>query len=312
MSHIDSDVHFLAAAAHAAYDSPEKIAAWAASKGLHSETFHEPQTDTHGFVASKQDLIVLAFRGSASQRNWLTNTRIERKDHVHAGFAEAVEKSWNLAISRLLADPGSRRILVTGHSLGGALALLSARRIGRGVGRLVTYGQPRAVDEIAAADCQEKFGDRYLRVIQDKDAVARVPAFTGGYRHSGGAIRIGGNDMTFPNRVETAEDAVRLITGRAVDVPVAFEVLLPLIQERIERLAGTASSGVQVIGQVGDFLGGLIPSPATAFLHRFDEALNRTARAQSPDGLEAPEIVEDHKMPAYFKALGPPTVSHSE
>lgn len=304
MNSADADVKFLATASFGAYDTPEEIIAWAASKGLQSEPFHEPQTDTHGFVASNKELLVLAFRGSASHRNWLTNSRIARKDHAHAGFAEAEEKSWDLAISRLMADPGSRRILVTGHSLGGALALLSARRIGRGVARLVTYGQPRAVDEVAAAECQEKFGDRYLRVIQDKDVVPRIPAFTGGYRHCGGAVRVGGNNMTFPNRVESSEDAVRLITGRDVALPTAFDAVLPIIEERIDFLADTATGGVEVIGQLGGFLGGLIPTPATEFLHRFDETLNRTARAKSPDGLEAPEIFEDHKMPSYFKALG--------
>jgi len=309
---IDSDVKLLATASHAAYDTPEAIAAWAAGKGLHSETFHERETDTHGFVASNPEMIVLAFRGSASQRNWLTNTRVDRKDGVHAGFADAVEKSWDLSIEKLLADSGARQVLITGHSLGGALALLSARRIGAGVTKLVTFGQPRAVDGVAAAECQQRFGNRYLRVIHDKDVVPRIPAFTQAYRHCGGAVRVGGSNMAFPNRVETAEDAVRLITGRDVVVPGAFELALPLIEERIDRLAETASGGVEVIGQIGDFLGGLIPSPMTQFLHRFDDTLNKTARAKSPGGLEAPEIFEDHKMLSYFTALGIPTASHSE
>lgn len=305
MSPNHSDTDLLAAAAKAAYDGPEEIASWAAGRGFKALVFNEQSTDTQGFVARDEQRILLAFRGTAGRNDWLLDARVARENHVHAGFADAVEKSWNSKIAPLLVDPGARQILITGHSLGGALALLAARRIGTAVSKLVTFGQPRAVDEVAAGECQRVFGDRYLRVIHDKDVVPRVPGFTGGYRHCGAAVRIGGHQNTaFPCRVETAEDAVRLVTGRDIAVPSAFEAVLPLLEKRVDHFAAKASGGVEVIEQIGDLLGTLLPSPLTQFVDRFDETLNKTARAKSPGGLSAPEIFEDHKMLNYLAALG--------
>lgn len=313
MSEHDPDALFLAGAAQIAYESPEMIAAWAASNGLQAEVFEEPTTDTRGIVARDSQRIILAFRGTAGRTNWLTNTRLAQADHVHAGFAEALEKAWNPRIATLLANPGSRQILITGHSLGGALALLAARRIGKNVAKLVTFGQPRAVDQVAAQECQHTFGDRYLRVIHDKDVVPRVPAFTGGYRHCGGAVRIGGNDMPFPSRVETAEAAVRLIVGRDIAVPAAFEAVIPLLEQRVAHFASSAAEGGVDLGkQVINIFESLLPSPVTAFIDRWDDTLNKTARAQSTNGLEAPEILDDHKMLNYLAALKPADVSRSE
>ena len=96
------------------------------------------QTDVTGFVAvdSTNEEVVVAFRGSSSVRNWLTNVNAEDIDSdlcdgctVHQGFW----RSWLEARSGIITaleeaadeNPGFE-VVATGHSLGGALATLAA------------------------------------------------------------------------------------------------------------------------------------------------------------------------------------------
>ena len=105
--------------------------------------------DTQAFVASSQDLVVVAFRGteveadnpadiltdaqvSKQELDWFDEIyRDRRRPRAHHGFAEALDAVWNDLWSALMAlgtaNPG-RPVWFVGHSLGGALAVLAAVR----------------------------------------------------------------------------------------------------------------------------------------------------------------------------------------
>jgi hypothetical protein len=81
-----------------------------------------------------------------------------------------------------------RPLILTGHSLGGALAVLAGYFLAEQnypVHSIYTYGQPRAGDAAFAADFEVLCGGKTYRVVNQNDLVPRLPGWLLGYRHAG-------------------------------------------------------------------------------------------------------------------------------
>jgi hypothetical protein len=87
-----------------------------------------------------------------------------------------------------LEGAAKKRLWVTGHSLGGALAKLWALwAVARGheVAGVYTFGQPRVGDASFATLYNSVLRDRSFRVVHADDIVPRVPWMLSRYRHAG-------------------------------------------------------------------------------------------------------------------------------
>lgn len=110
---------------------------------------------------------------------------------VHTGFHKAARELYDSLATRLDTAYSTR---ITGHSLGGALAVLLSYYLtvdGYRLERTVTFGQPKVTNREGV----EKFkGVDLLRVINARDPVAYVPplsfvtALNSPYQHAGGAL----------------------------------------------------------------------------------------------------------------------------
>ncbi|WP_343675958.1 lipase family protein [Paraburkholderia heleia] len=153
--------------------------------------FNNVADDTHGFGAMRQSdkLVVLAFRGTEPQS--LTDIAIdlqgsltdwtESAGKVHAGFAHAA-RGLHEAVDNWLKEtiaPGTQLIL-TGHSLGAAIATLFASRCTPNA--LVTFGSPRVGNATFAATLH---GVGITRYVDCCDLVTDLPPPIGGYVHAG-------------------------------------------------------------------------------------------------------------------------------
>jgi triacylglycerol lipase len=148
---------------------------------------------TQVLTGSLGGLRYIAFRGSESIQDWLANARFlpsEREDGVkiHTGFLAALDEVW-ADLAEAEGHAGQTEPLVaTGHSLGGALAHLSAWRwakAGRAVHGVYTFGAPRVGHRDFRSSYDALLGARTLRVINHVDIVTRVPFLIQGYRHVG-------------------------------------------------------------------------------------------------------------------------------
>ena len=154
-------------------------------------------TDTRVLVLSGAADGIIAFRGTANLRNWLTDLECDLKPwqsphaRVHAGFRAAWRSVRDDVIEAVEDFGPDRRIWLTGHSLGGALAMLAALDLKREVSNAAhlagcyTFGQPRVGNADFRSWYNAVFRERTFRVVHSDDIVARVPWLLGSYRHAG-------------------------------------------------------------------------------------------------------------------------------
>ena len=152
--------------------------------------------ETQGFVckrnvAEEPPYLVLAFRGTEKKvSDWLTDARcvptVEGKTKAHTGFLDAFTKnvdSEGRSVEEVVREILDRReakddlgtplpLFITGHSLGGALALLATKRIAPDVnGACYTFGAPR----IGNYEFFRFIKTPVYRVVNSSDVVPQVP-----------------------------------------------------------------------------------------------------------------------------------------
>ena len=150
--------------------------------------------NSQAFVVENDAFLVMVFRGTeADVRDVLTDLDFFPKrwrlpsgpaGRVHRGFARALRHV--LAVLKAaLPPPEGKPLVVTGHSLGGAMATLGASLL-QPAG-LYTFGEPRVGNnEFAAAmNRQVDAGMTYQRFVDCCDIVTRVPPGFAGFRHAG-------------------------------------------------------------------------------------------------------------------------------
>jgi len=152
-------------------------------------------SDTEGYIGylPSDKSIYVTFRGSSSIRNWITNLDAVKTAYtsysecgcqVHKGFYDAEQKVIGgilTEVKRLksLSTLSGYAVKTTGHSLGAALAQLTAMdllKAGYSVA-MYNFGQPRVGDKNFAAFATSKLSTS--RVTHDKDIVPHIPVTAG-------------------------------------------------------------------------------------------------------------------------------------
>ena len=164
------------------------------------QLIEDDETDTRAVVCDGVEDVVVAFRGTADLRNWLTDLDARFKAdfccRVHAGFSAALDGVQGRLLEAISDTP--KRVWLTGHSLGGALAMLFAWRIANlkseildSVAGIYTFGQPRVGDG-GFRDCYDALlKERTFRVVDGEDFITRIPWLLGAYRHCGHEVFYG-------------------------------------------------------------------------------------------------------------------------
>ena len=182
----------LCLASELSYSPAARVRVQARAWGFSDCAFVE-QGAAQGFLAWTANVAMVAFRGTESTADWLSNLHLTTRavpglGRVHAGFLEQFQ-ALRPQLERILDARPTLPLQVTGHSLGGAIAALAATTWAttRPVQALYTYGQPAvAADSSTANAMAAALQGRWHRLVNDADIVPRVPP---GYKHGGQLLR---------------------------------------------------------------------------------------------------------------------------
>lgn len=146
------------------------------------ECFSTHKTGTQAILLKNANRLVLAFRGT--ETNSFKDIRADAKavsvkcvtsGRVHAGFKEAFEDVQDEIESFLRQDSSlsSLPLFITGHSLGGALATIAAKRLDHtgGIAACYTFGAPRVGDDEWINELKAPL----YRLVNAADCVTMLP-----------------------------------------------------------------------------------------------------------------------------------------
>lgn len=164
-----------------------------------------------GFIALKGNEVMISYRGTATIADWMTDGDFAPTSadyfglsgKVHEGFLRSFKSSWEnrkdlYGIKQIILDyatqtdqkPENLKYMVTGHSLGGALASLAAIKLindeeikaKTDLVKVITFASPRVLSKTASLEYEEKVKlDNHMGYMIKKDIIPTF--FKGIYRH---------------------------------------------------------------------------------------------------------------------------------
>ena len=252
----------LAEASEAAYNTEAAARALMEQRGLPEFRWIDLSgifQNLHAFAASNDAFAILAFRGTASVKDWMTDLHATpvrfswifqgspEVGDIHAGFGHALYDGWQKVLAALheiapqpeAGDPNptnaNRTLWITGHSLGGALAALTAvafsllpNKVIRPVSGIYTFGQPRIGLHYFCDNYTRLLTPRTFRFINNRDLVPRVPFRGWDYSDVGQMIHFKSNGdperqslewrQFLARTFESFEEAIEIFANMKMDV----------------------------------------------------------------------------------------------
>ena len=143
--------------------------------------FGHEGSEVQTFVTHNSEIMVIAVRSTCLWSDFLRNVDAlqvpfeEGEGNVHRGFYQAARQACELVESYMDKFHAGQPVLICGHSLGGAVALILAQmlRLRRPCEvQLYTYGAPRAADATFVRAAQ---GLVHQRMVNHNDPIPSVP-----------------------------------------------------------------------------------------------------------------------------------------
>ncbi|MDG7052467.1 MAG: hypothetical protein LKM45_01095 [Wolbachia endosymbiont of Alcedoecus sp.] len=161
-----------------------------------------------GFVFTKDKEVTIAYRGTKDFDDVMTDVSaaftpefLPEGGKMHSGFYNAFKDSWS-SLGRILEDHAKKQLLeikdfrinCTGHSMGAALATITALYLKKVKSaehvRVATFGSPRVFDSRGAEIYEKLLGENTIRVTNLSDPIPMFPSGSMGFKHVGKPLKI--------------------------------------------------------------------------------------------------------------------------
>ena len=142
------------------------------------------KNDAQAYIWKENNQIYLIFRGTESKNDILTDlnvftTKISKGVYVHKGFDDQLNSIYPEICEKINSYSDCKNILISGHSLGGALATLSSYRLHDNYPNhnilCHTFGSPRVGNDLFAKLVGSENQPNSCRVYNYEDPVPMTP-----------------------------------------------------------------------------------------------------------------------------------------
>jgi len=147
------------------------------------------ESGARGYIADHGDYLLIVFRGSESATDYKSNSAFYQSpapDYlkvpggwIHDGMKATYNRFREVLLTSYQAFGGKDKpIYITGHSLGGSLAVLAALDFanqGANIGSIYTFGQPKIGNPAFGNRIQTLFKESFHRINVESDITPRVP-----------------------------------------------------------------------------------------------------------------------------------------
>ncbi len=165
-------------------------------------------TDTQVAVLNQltSDKLYIVFRGSDKSIDWMNNFQLRQQVYPYGDSNSEVKFHQGFMMAYFAVRDGllkameqfeGQRVIVTGHSLGGALATIAALDIQYNFGKanqltfiVNTFGAPRVGNKALTESYNRRIANSY-RFIYGWDIVTRIPRDWQGFEHVEKAVQLG-------------------------------------------------------------------------------------------------------------------------
>jgi len=215
--------------------------------------FGGKNTHTEGIVFATDYHVCVAFKGTGNLYDLMTDLRFDRfqiRDKlVHNGIYTALNEVVDdllKCVQAMLEEKPERKLFITGHSLGGGLAILFAAKYTicsntkrpEALQGVYTFAGPRVGDRAFATAYNNALKEKTFRIVNHRDFVPTLPPF--GYRHVGIKVYIDrhGNFHKKTSRevIETVRESIYTMEAASFGISLEPHKMITYIYRLMEAV----------------------------------------------------------------------------